>query len=302
MNFRPVTILTAAMALATSATLTACSDSSSPSEDPVADTGMQVSADADSAALLPEAIKSAGTINIVMDATQGEPFTFFDDGNDEMQGITADIASGIAQSLDLELEFHNVPFDGLITGLQSQRYDLSVAPMLMTDERLTKVDMLGFLIGGSRFLVTEDSEHTELTLDDACGLHVGATTGSVEAAALTEQSETCEADGREPVELDLFPRTSEGIVAVTSGRLDAYDTASAAAGYISANNPRLVASGSPYNSGVSSMALPKDSELSEAIESALQHMIDEGYYGEVLDKYGVQDLAVPRASLNEPAQ
>ncbi len=286
------------------AMLAACSGTTDQDDGAAEETGdaITVSAAEEAIDLLPEDVRSAGTINIVMDATQGEPFTFFADGSDAMQGITADMASVLAQALDLEVNYSNVPFDGLITGLQAQRYDLSIAPMLMTDERLTKVDMIGFLIGGSRFLVPEGSEHTALTLDDTCGLHIGATSGSVEAAALDEQSTACVEDGREAIEIDLFPRTSEGIVALTSGRLDAYDTASAAAGYISAQNPQLTASGDPYNSGVSSMALQKDSDLSEAVEAAFQHVIDEGAYEQILAKYGVEDLAVPHSSLNEPAQ
>ena len=291
-----LTVLAMSLAL----TLSACggddsSDSKGSSDD------LAVKVDQAAKDLLPADVASKGAIKVVMDGTQGKPFTYFAAGSSkQMEGLTADLTTAIGKALGVKVEIGNTSFDNLIPGLQAGRFDLAVAPMLMTDERLKSVDMIGWLHGGSSFLVAKSGGQDGMTLDKTCGMTIGAASGSVEAIALEEQSDACVADGRKPVTRKLYPHTTDGLVALTAGRLDAFDSAAAQTGYMAKANADLKQSGEPYSSGTSSMAMPKDSKLAPAFEAALQSLIDSGVYAKIVEKYGVQHLAVPSASLNKP--
>ena len=260
----------------------------------------QVSVDSSAAGLLPQDVRSKGTLVVAMDGSQGKPFTYFGPDNKTMQGLTVDLASALGATLGVKLQVENTSFDSLIPGLQASRYDLTVAPMLMTSTRLKTVDMIGWIHGGSAFVVMKAGGTTDLSLDKLCGMTVGAQTGSVEANALDEQNGKCTAAGKKSISIKLYPHATDGVVALSAGRIDAYDTAAAQAGYIAASSAQLTQSGKPYNSGTSSMALPKGSPIAKAVTAALQHLIDTGAYKAILAKYGVTSLAVPSAQLNNP--
>jgi len=261
---------------------------------------IDVTKDAKAADLLSPKTKSSGRLVVAMDATQGKPFTFYANDNKTIDGLAKDLSDALGKALGVKMDVQNTSFDSLIPGLQAQRYDLSIAPMLMTEKRLQSVDMIGWIHGGSAFMIVKGQGKENLTLANVCGMTVGAVTGSVEAQALANQSTACTTAGKDAVSVKLFPHTTDGIVALTAGRLEAYDTAAAQSAYIAKSSDQLAQSGEPYNSGTSSMALPKDSADAKAIEAALQSLIDSGAYKKILDHFGVDNLAVPSASLNNP--
>lgn len=285
---------------ASSSSDTAAPSSGPSSQAPAGTAPSAGTSDSDPAALLPSDVKAKGTIVVAMDGSQGQPFTFFASDNTTMEGLTVDLANALGDALGLKFKVENTSFDALIPGLQAKRYDLTIAPMLMTPTRLASVDMIGWLHGGSAFLVMKSGGPTDVTLDSLCGKTVGAQTGSVEAAALDEQTAKCTQSGKSGISIKLFPHATDGVVALTAGRIEVYDTAAAQAGYMAESTDGITQSGEPYNSGTSSMALQKDSPIAKAVTAALQKLIDDGTYKKILDKYGVGELAVPSASLNAP--
>ncbi|MFB8387770.1 transporter substrate-binding domain-containing protein [Microbacterium sp. NPDC055910] len=255
---------------------------------------------ADLVAQLPESIAESGKLVIATDATIGEPFGSYDADGATMVGIAPDLAFAFGDALGLDIELRQVVFANLIPGLAADRYDFSLAPMLDTEERQQQVDFIDFLRGGSQFIVARDDADApeNLSPDTACGLAIGVAAGSVEEISLTEKNETC----AEPINIMAFKTNNEGVLALTSGRIDAYGTAAAQAGYIAqTDDEQLTLSGEPFQGGLSGMAFPKDSELLPVIQAVFQTFIDEGTYDEMLSVYGLQQLAVPMAGKNNEA-
>ena len=73
-------------------------------------------------------------------ATNAEfpPYEFYE--GEKVVGIDAEVAEKIAEKLGLELEIADVSFDSIIPGVQSGKYDMGMAGMTVTDERLKSVD------------------------------------------------------------------------------------------------------------------------------------------------------------------
>ncbi|MBQ8741494.1 MAG: amino acid ABC transporter substrate-binding protein, partial [Clostridia bacterium] len=84
---------------------------------------------------------------------------------DAIVGIDAEVAALIAEKLGMELEIADVDFDSIIPGVQEGKYDMGMAGMTVTDERLEKVAFSdSYAKGVQVVIVKEDSEIA--TLDD----------------------------------------------------------------------------------------------------------------------------------------
>lgn len=77
--------------------------------------------------------------NLVM-ATNAEfpPYEYVD--GDNFYGIDIEVAQIIADKLGYDLVVENIAFDSIIPGVQAGKYDMGMAGLTMTDERLESVD------------------------------------------------------------------------------------------------------------------------------------------------------------------
>jgi polar amino acid transport system substrate-binding protein len=79
-----------------------------------------------------EDIRKSGTIVI---ASEGKfaPFNFVDAG--KLTGFEIDVANAVAAKMGLKVEWKSMGFDGLLVGLQQDRWDMVIASHGVTDER-----------------------------------------------------------------------------------------------------------------------------------------------------------------------
>ena len=305
---RPVIALAAAVAVA--ATLCACSSSGSGgSTNPG---GSSSSAPAGSSAgaasggasarlhsLLPADIQKSGKLIMATDATIGAPFASFGSDNKTIVGVNVDIANALGKVLGVRIEVKNTPFGTFIPGLQAKRYDFSVSVMLDTKEREQVVDFVDYIKDGSGFLVRSSDSRDNLRLGDMCGMKAAAISGSVEQEDLQAQSKKCTAAGKKAVSLSVFAENAQGILALTSGRVEVWTGDSDQnAWFKQQNNGAVKQSGVPFGAGIDGIAVLKGNSLVTPIQEALQMLMDDGTYKQILARYGIQDSALSKATLN----
>lgn len=75
---------------------------------------------------------------IGMDATY-PPFEFKDESG-QIAGVSVELGREIAKALGRQPEFQNLPFDGLITSLQTGSIDLIISSMTANEERRRSID------------------------------------------------------------------------------------------------------------------------------------------------------------------
>ena len=96
--------------------------------------------------------------NLVM-ATNAEfpPYEYID--GDMYYGIDVEVAKIIADKLGYDLVIENVAFDSIIPGVQAGKYDMGMAGMTVTDERLESVDFSSsYATGIQAVIVKEDGK------------------------------------------------------------------------------------------------------------------------------------------------
>jgi polar amino acid transport system substrate-binding protein len=292
-----VTVLSVALAL--SACGGGSSDSGSESKGN-APSSAAAKSDPDVVALLPASVKDSGTLTVGTEA-QYPPMEFYDTDNKTIIGMDPDIAQGLASLMGLKLELQDASFDSIIPSLASGRYDLGMSSFTITAERQQQVDFVSYFNGGDGLLVKKGNPK-DLKIDETlCGVKVAVLKGStqdLESAQLL--NEECAAAGKPDLDVSVVPGSNDLGLSLQSGRVDGVLTdGSNAADVAKKSNGKLeVASGPPFNSAPFGIASQKDSGMAAAVQKALEKMIADGTYEQILQKWGMQDSAITAPETN----
>ncbi len=114
------------------------------------------------------------------------PFEFYEDG--VAVGFDVDLWNAICDYLGYEAEFIHFPWDGLISGIQADKFDAIVADMEVTEERMESV-----LFTDTYFYETIGicslADSGVVSTDDLAGKTVGIQTGTVAESWAKEHQE-----------------------------------------------------------------------------------------------------------------
>jgi polar amino acid transport system substrate-binding protein len=229
----------------------------------------------------------------------GSPPDDFRNEKGEVVGWEIDILRAATQSLGLGLDLRPTTFDTLIPGLQAKRFDAAVGQMGVTVVREKVVDMIGTLTSNELFAAYADSPIMVKTLDDLCGVTVATTRGSREMVFAEEHQPKCAAAGKKPINALAFNDGNGAAEAMMSRRADVFWLGSTAVSYFVAHtNGRTKVVGSYTDTSYIGVALPKGSEMAVPLQAAIQRLIDNGTYGKIVTKWGLEEGAVKQAPLN----
>lgn len=259
--------------------------------------------DEEARALLPEEILENGQITVGATA-QFPPFAYLLPGSSELVGYEPDIVNEIAARLGLDVQYETFEFQGLIPAIQSGRIQVAAAGLTDTAEREEVAIFVNDLIGRNGALIPADREGEYERFNDFCGETVAVVTGSVSVTILETQNESCADEGLPPMEKLELPDNAATLLAVDSGRADAALQTWPGAGYQIQQNPRFA--GIVINEGMNArftngLAIDRNlPELADAFAAALQGMLDDGTYAEILEANGVdlETNGIPEVHLN----
>ena len=286
-----------ALTLALGLALTGCgSDDDDPT---VADPGASAGG-APLAELLPQAVRDAGVLKVGSDVAYA-PVEFFDADGKTIIGIDPDLGAAIGKQLGVKLEFSNATFDGLITSLKSKRIDLIMSAMSDTPERQKEIDFVDYFTAGTSILVKKGNPEKIASLDDFCGKTIALQRGTTQEDVAKEQAAKCKTAGKE-LKVLAFDRDTEALLQVKQGRavadmndfpVAAYNAKTSGGGNDFEVVGEQIAAG-PYGIGVRK----EDTQIRDALQKALQALIDNGEYKKILEKWNVTQGAVTTATVN----
>lgn len=245
------------------------------------------------AALVPADIRERGTL-VVATGEGYPPFEFYAEGDTtNLQGVDPELVSAIAGALGLQPELQILKFDGIIPGLQGGRYDMAAAAMGVTAERNEVVDFVTYFQGGTS-IMTPAGNPQNLTLDTLCGHRIAAQKGTVYADNyLPKFSADCTAKGEPEITVDIYPDAAQTNLAVGSNRAEAVVSDFGPLAYVAQQSDgQFFVLDESFDPAPYGFALPKDSELAPAVEAALEAVIADGTYQQVLEKWDLTTGAI----------
>ncbi|MEW9671410.1 ABC transporter substrate-binding protein [Ammoniphilus sp. 3BR4] len=104
------------------------------------------------------------------------PFNYFNDKN-QLEGFDVDITNEMASRMGVKANFIATPWDSILDGLLSKKYDIIISSMTITDERKEKVDFTEpYYRTGAQLFVPDNS-----TIQDPTklqGVKIGVSIGT----------------------------------------------------------------------------------------------------------------------------
>ncbi len=203
------------------------------------------------------------------------PYEFMEGG--EYAGIDIEIAQAIADSMGAELVINDVEFGSIIGGVQSGKYDMGIAGMTVTDERLQSVNFSEtYATGVQVIIVKEDSEIA--SVDDIADKMIGVqmdTTGDIYC---------CDDFGDDHV--TEFKTGADAVQALITGKVDCVVIDNEPAKSFVASNDGLKILDTEYVVEDYAICVSKDNEeLLNEINAAIADLKSTGKLDEIISKY-----------------
>jgi polar amino acid transport system substrate-binding protein len=287
-----------AVALLASAALAACGSSGNDSSSSPKGKTPSVTKDSKVAALVPAAVKQKGTLIVAADATY-PPNEFLKPGSKTVIGMDADLASALGKVMGVKLEVKNAPFDGIIPGLSSHKYDVGMSSFTDTREREKTVDFVTYFEAGTSFYGKADKAPKINGLADLCGHSVAAEKGTTQVDDATAQGKKCKKAGKGAVKVLAFPDQNGANLALSSNRAEIGMADSPVAAYqVKKTGGQFKLLGKEYGPYPYGIAIPKDSGLQKPVLEGMKVLISKGAYNAILKKWGIERGGITNPKIN----
>jgi polar amino acid transport system substrate-binding protein len=163
-------------------------------------------------------IKSHGKVVVGTEAAYA-PFEFIQDG--KIVGYDKDILDRIVANWGVTLEQIDVPFAGILAGLDQKKFDFIATALIMNPDRVVKYAFTLPVARGEVVFVQLKGSHKMKSVDDLSGLVVGSITppGGT-AMVLTHHNDKLKESGKGAADILRFPSTPETFLALANGQID----------------------------------------------------------------------------------
>src|SRR4051812_19625872 len=292
-------ILGVAVAAALSTSLAACgSESGDTGTGSGSGASPAASATVDSAlaAKVPADIKAGGKLTIGTDSTYA-PSEFLDSDGKTVIGFDVDLFNAVAAKLGLTTQWQSATFDSIIPGVSSGKYQVGVSSFTVNAAREKQVAMVSYFSAGTQWAAKTGSS---ITPDTACGKKVAVQTGTVQVDDIAARNRKC---GSSKITVDQYQKQSDATNAVVTGKDDAMLADSPVCAYaVKQPTGQLALIGDIYASAPYGYVVAKSqTDFADALSGAVQALITDGTYKQILDKWGVTAGAITSPAVNPSA-
>ncbi|MFE9170486.1 ABC transporter substrate-binding protein [Streptomyces kebangsaanensis] len=259
---------------------------------------------------LPAQIRDKGTIKVGSDIAYA-PVEFKDDSGKTV-GIDPDLAAAMGKQLGVTFEFESGTFDALLTGLRSSRYDIAMSAM--TDNKSRQegidpdtnkkvgegVDFVDYLTAGVSIYTRKGDTQNITTWADLCGKKLAVQRGTVSEDLARAEAKKCPSG--KTITLQRFDDNQQAQTRLRSGGADAVSADFPVAAYAvktSGGGKDFELVGEQVEAAPYGIAVGKtNTQLRDALQAAMNAIIQNGEYQKILEKWGAQDGAVKESVIN----
>jgi polar amino acid transport system substrate-binding protein len=246
-------------------------------------------------ALIPAKIKSAGKLVVGVNV----PYTpnEYKDASGKIVGFDVDLLDATAAVLGLKTQYTEADFSKIVPAVSAGTYDIGMSSFTDNKEREKTVDFVTYFSAGIEWAAPAGKT---VDPDNACGLTVAVqTTTTEDTDDLPAKSKACTDAGKKAIKKLQYDSQDDATNAVVLGKADAMSADSPVTAYaIKQSGGKLVASGKIYEAAPYGWPMAKGSTLVQAMQKAVQFLMDNGSYDQICQKWGVQDGAIKTAAIN----
>ena len=249
------------------------------------------------AKMLPDYVTKDGKLTIGMDTSYAPAEFLAADGKTSV-GFDVDIAKALAGVFGLEADPETANFDSIIPAVGA-KYDIGISSFTVTKERLEAVDFVSHFNAGSAWAVKKGNPN-KVDSSNLCGVKVAVQTGTTQEEEVNKDNEQCKADGKDAIDIQSSKLQTDVTTAVASGKASIFYADSTVSAYaIKQTGDTLETLGEDAGGVPEAVAIKKgDTKTAEAVQKAIQKLMDDGTYKKILDTWGVGSGAIDKAEIN----
>ena len=253
------------------------------------------------AAAVPAKVKQAGYFAVGVDPTYAPNEMLAADGK-TVEGTDVDILDAVAAKLGVKTQWQPAQFDTILLGVGSGKYDVAMSSFTINAERMKQVNMVSYYNAGTLWATAKDNPRS-VDRSNLCGLSVGVQKGTVQNEEMNVATKKCTDGGKPPIDLVVDDQQSKITAALASGKVVAMAADSPITLYaIQQTGGTLEKLGDIYDSAPYGVVVPKEqTQLADAMASALAQLSDSGDYARILKKWGNEAGAITEFTVNPDA-
>jgi polar amino acid transport system substrate-binding protein len=258
---------------------------------------------------LPPSIQKAGVLTVGT-SVAFPPYDYNPAGSNSDIGFEPDLDKAMTALLGVKLQLVVVGFPELIPGVQDKRFDVAIDGIGDSRARQKVVSFVDYANVGQVILTPTAKAGGVTNLLDICGHTLAYAAGTFGQQIANDVTTLCARAHKPAPSLTAFPDAPSIQLALESGRISYELEDTPTAGYdAKVSKGRISAIAVPssqatgdFASAVEGVVVPKDQpQLATAIQDALTRMLQDGTYMSILEKWGVQGLAVKKITYDTPS-
>lgn len=266
----------------------------SPEQNPV-----RAEANPELVAAVPDAIAADGMLTVGTLVNPSPPLVMMATDNSTPIGSEVDLARLVADKLGLELDLQLTSWDSWPLQLDGGQYEMVHANIGITEDRLERYD---FSTNRAAFIAFQAEAGSGLEIGepaDISGLRLSTVAGTNQERIMLDWNEQLLSEGREPAEIYYYVNENDMLMALLADRIDAIVGPNAVAMFRAANRDDIeiagqISAGWPDETLVSS-TMQRGTGLAPVVTAAYNELMAEGTYLEVLERWGLEDEALPES-------
>ena len=244
-------------------------------------------------------VKAAGVLKVGTE-TAFAPFDFIDAG--QHAGMNIDVFGAIGEALGVKIEWVTLPWDGVLPGLESGKFDVVGGPATITKERMERYRWSVPIAEATVALLKKAGDDTIMKPEDIAGKTVGSGKATAQLAQLLDYAKGL----TEPIEVKEYVSFNEAYADLAAGRVVAVANSFPNIAYVAQQRPETFALVEPPFGAKTYFGYPgrKDDDhktLMDAIDAAIVGMKADGRLAEFQKKWFGVTFDTPDAPITEAA-
>lgn len=204
-------------------------------------------------------------------------------------GFDIEFLDGLAKVMGRQAVNIDTRFPNLITGLQSNRFDITNSSMYITADRMKVIDMIPYLKSGEAILSLKGSDYQPKTPEEFCGHKIGSMGATSWLQQLHKLSDDyCVKNGKPPIAISEYATDPQTTQAMLSHAVEAQITdAAVARGVVQKLGDRIqISSTTLIYPVLNGFGVKKDNtEVKQDLVAALEAYSKTPEYAALLKKY-----------------